>query len=340
MVKYQCLRCNFETKIKTKFLKHLNRKFICEPINSNISIGEIYNKYFITEVAKCSQNIAKMLPKYSQNIASKVANSKELIKVYKCKYCDRSFSHSSSKYKHEKNRCKKKKGKKSEEEKIRKKVIKEMKKEGRLIDPPTEQKKIKLNPFSKTDRSHITDRDYLMAIKKGNMGIPFIIEKIYFNENKPENHNICMTSTKNGYVRVYTELNGWEYQLANEVINYLVEDNANIIEDRISEWKKVESDSEDTPKLLPGQKTKHQIMEDDNLDVIDVQCEPKVAKKPKHKYGADKYQSTLDKFPRLLDRISKSNYVRKLVHDRVRLILYNKRKYAMDIERQMKTIAK
>ena len=143
-----------------------------------------------------------------------------------------------------------------------------------------------------------------------------------------------MTNTKSGFVKVYNKLNGWEHELANEVVNFLVEDNANIIEDKISEWRKVDSDSEsedEEKELLSNQKTKHQIMGDDDPDL-------KPKKKPKHKYGADKYKNTLDKFPRLLDRISSSNYVRKTVFDKVRLILYNKRQYAINIEKNMKNL--
>ena len=146
MTKYICSRCNYNTDHKHKFISHLRRKFKCPIENENINTEEIYKKYFKNEekevsqdVAKYSQNIAKMLPKYSQNIAKQVAKNKKLTKVFKCKYCNKSFSHSSSKYKHEKNRCKKKKDKDNEEEKIKKKLIKEMKKEGRLIDPPEEQ---------------------------------------------------------------------------------------------------------------------------------------------------------------------------------------------------------
>ena len=217
-----------------------------------------------------------------------------------------------------------------------------MKKESRLIDPPDEKTKIKLNSFSESDRSHITDKDYLTAIKKGNMGIPYIIEKIYFNKDKPENHNICMTNVKSGFVKVYNKLNGWEQELANEIVNFLVEDNANIIEDKISEWRKVDSDSdeEEEKELLPNQKTKHQIMGDNDLEDTNANPDLKLRKKPKHKYGADKYKNTLDKFPRLLDRISNSNYVRKTVFDKVRLILYNKRQYAMNIEKNMKKLLK
>ena len=94
---------------------------------------------------------------------------------------------------------------------------------------------VKLNSFSNTDYSHIKDEDYLECIRRGNMGIPFLIEKIHFNPEKPENHNIFISNIKSDYIKVY-ENGKWMTKLQYEAINMMVQDNANIVEDKIEEW--------------------------------------------------------------------------------------------------------
>ena len=42
MVNYTCFRCGYTNKIKSNFIKHLNRKFTCEPKLNDISIDKIY----------------------------------------------------------------------------------------------------------------------------------------------------------------------------------------------------------------------------------------------------------------------------------------------------------
>ena len=99
MVEYKCLRCNKIFNHKTKFIKHVKRKYICKPKLKDISIKEVYKYYFKndnininTNVAKCSQNVADLEPIIVDDI--------------RCKYCNNIFKHTSSRYKHESKRCK------------------------------------------------------------------------------------------------------------------------------------------------------------------------------------------------------------------------------------------
>ena len=41
MVYYECFRCGYNTKQKTHFINHLNRKKICNPIYDDMGIEEI-----------------------------------------------------------------------------------------------------------------------------------------------------------------------------------------------------------------------------------------------------------------------------------------------------------
>ena len=45
MVVYNCPRCNYITTHKTKYMNHLKRKIICEPIISKTNLQKEYIKY-------------------------------------------------------------------------------------------------------------------------------------------------------------------------------------------------------------------------------------------------------------------------------------------------------
>ena len=93
MVNYKCLRCGLETKIKSRLIDHLKRKFTCKPTIANISVKDVYNSYFkdvSTNVTKCNPNVNK-------------ASTND--RNFKCKYCDSQFNSRQGKWRHEKNNC-------------------------------------------------------------------------------------------------------------------------------------------------------------------------------------------------------------------------------------------
>jgi hypothetical protein len=97
------------------------------------------------------------------------------------------------------------------------------------------QNNIKLLSYSDTDRSHLTDNDILKCLKHSNFCIPHLIEKIHFDINKPENHNLYISNLKNKYVMMY-DGNKWECKDRDEQINNLIDDNEGIIEYKLEEW--------------------------------------------------------------------------------------------------------
>ena len=97
------------------------------------------------------------------------------------------------------------------------------------------QNNIKLLSYSDTDRSHLTDKDILKCLKHSNYCIPHLIEKVHFDINKPENHNIYISNLKNKYVMIY-DGNKWKCADREEQIWNLIDDNETIIEYRLEEW--------------------------------------------------------------------------------------------------------
>ena len=66
MVNYSCPRCGFNTNIKTKYINHLRRKFICKNKISGNNLLNEYKKYNINDIdciqisTRCHKNISKM----------------------------------------------------------------------------------------------------------------------------------------------------------------------------------------------------------------------------------------------------------------------------------------
>ena len=88
-------------------------------------------------------------------------------------------------------------------------------------------------PHKKTNIDHLTDEDYFNILGRSLMSIPLMIEKIHFNENNPENHNIYIPNIKNKFAMLY---NGSEWSLhsRDEIIDNMIIDNEMRLEDWLS----------------------------------------------------------------------------------------------------------
>ena len=259
MVNYKCLRCGYVNKIKSRFIKHLHRKFTCQPILKDISVEKVYNFYFKKgnehKLAFYEQKLAQNEHKLAQK------NRPELV----CKFCQKVFKHETSKCRHEKRFCKKnhkkneyedllklvnllnnqldqqkkefKKELKETEKKYQKQIDKLLEKTGINIQNQTNniQNNIKILAYNKSDLSHLKDKDYMKFLNHHSFCVPHMIKKIHFNPKKPENHNIYISNIKNNYVMVY-DGNKWNIRDRNEVIDDMIECNTNILEDKIEDW--------------------------------------------------------------------------------------------------------
>ena len=323
---YTCERCGYTNNLKSNFRRHLQRKITCKPIISNISVDELYQKYFNND--EKVENEKRIV--IAQNDSISAQNDSFFLN--NCSHCKRSFNRKSNLNRHLKS-CKKKKEnneiviavselqeqleiqkqlleRKEEEKKsfgielrrmLKEEFMKQMKEMLEKKDKEMMQLiansgstnikqensnnnlfvSVKLNAYDKTDYSHITDQDYLECIRRGNMGIPDLIRKLHFNPDKPENHNIYINNIKSNYIKLFNGVK-WDHRLQYETINMMVQDNANIIEDKIEEWY------------------------DTN-----------------HEFAKAKYKEILDKYPRFLNRLTDSKYVGKKVEEEVKLVLFN-----------------
>jgi len=88
-------------------------------------------------------------------------------------------------------------------------------------------------PHKTPSLDHLTDEDYFNLLGRSLMSIPLMIEKIHFNKDVPENHNIYIPDIKNKYAMLY---NGMEWSLHNkdEIIDNMIADNEMRLEDWLS----------------------------------------------------------------------------------------------------------
>ena len=121
MVLYECKRCGYKGRQKGHLVKHLNRKNICLPIISDISIDEIKKIYNLNDSkifqndSKIFQNDSKTSKLYIPNDSKIFQNDSKIFQnipkngiINRCPYCSKEYSNKGNLNKHLKS-CKIKK---------------------------------------------------------------------------------------------------------------------------------------------------------------------------------------------------------------------------------------
>ena len=243
MSTYDCKCCNFSTKLKSNYTRHLKTK----------KHGNVIQSY--PKLSKCYPNVIQSYP------------NNELVseKQHRCKYCDKTYKYRSGLSKHIKYTCKKNKDEDFQElarllnEKERQLVLKEtkmeiaMKKMQKQIDKLTSKLQIQninqgfvqngnnviniqLLNHKDTDYSHLTANDYINCIADCNKCVKTLIEKVHFNSNKPENMNIYLSNIKGKYLMIYKD-NTWQIQDKKSQIDDLYDSNEFVLETWYDEYK-------------------------------------------------------------------------------------------------------
>jgi len=317
MVNYHCPRCGYKTLIKTKYMCHLRRKYICNNNNTDDTLNEEYKIYNIIDKIKICENTQKIpvncdeythktLIKYPKNNNEIINNDSDEDNINKCEYCKKVLSSYKNLWRHlktckekekddnnknmielvkllneqlkeqkeqmkeEKEHMKEEKEQMKEERQILNNQIKEqnsqikelIKKAGITNSNINIQQNIKLLSYGNTDMSHLTDKDYMKCLNHSNFCVPYLIEQIHFDPQKPENHNIYISNIKNNYVMLY---NGkkWILKDRDEAITNLIDDKDVILEQKLEEW--IEKGNE-YPKIM--NKFKRYIDKKDNNKVL------------------------------------------------------------------------
>lgn len=83
-------------------------------------------------------------------------------------------------------------------------------------------KELKLAVFGKEGVEHITLKDLTAMLNSKTGLIESLVEKINFDPNKPEFHNIYVGDVKSGYGDIY-EKKGWKTRNINEILNTVID---------------------------------------------------------------------------------------------------------------------
>ena len=110
MVEYLCHRCGYNTNKKSNIIQHLNRKKICKPILSDISIEDIKNHYNleIKIIHQKNTNLTPITPIFNKITPNYTKKTQKKMDIKECSYCNKEFSRRDSLTRHL-NRCKIKK---------------------------------------------------------------------------------------------------------------------------------------------------------------------------------------------------------------------------------------
>lgn len=241
MVSYRCERCHKMFDNKTKYTKHINRKFLCDK---------------------------------SLVVPTKIANiSRDLTNRYQCNYCGKILSTNSNYNRHMSTYCKIKKQQDNEKEDLLQKLIKEKDKQNKVIKKQklkmeemmeiikniknienniyvqnidkTDNSKInnniqinnnniKLLAFGKEDMTHLAGEVYKKILNKGFKSIPTLAEQVHFDKNKPENHNVYISNMQNNYALIY-DGNDWKLKERDSILQQLIDEKTDILSEKFDE---------------------------------------------------------------------------------------------------------
>ena len=234
---YNCEKCNFIKENKKDYCRHIETKKHLK------NMGELDNNQINQKTTENNQNIP------SDTISED---------MFECDFCNATFKHMQSKYRHEKDRCKVKKSQIAIIEQMRSEMreqlraqeerhseqMKELMKitEIALSKPSggnrncnnTTNNNIIIHAYGKEDISFLKDKDFLEMLNNSGTSVQTLVKKIHFNEEHPENKNVKITNKKQPYAKVY---NGdkWLLKDKKETISDLVEDKMNILDSKFDE---------------------------------------------------------------------------------------------------------
>ena len=247
--KYNCETCGFYTNLKGDFSRHILTKKHIESSES---------QHLVNQKSTFSQ------PKVNLSVNQEVT-------PFQCHYCFKYFKFKQSMYKHIKYSCKHNKDEGMKElarllnekdrqlqdknkqiEKIQDSMQKQIDKltnklqienvvNGNVNNATNQLNNsniynIQLLNYKDTDYSHLTPRDYMRCIKDCNQCVKTLIEKVHFNEKKPENMNIYISNIKGNYAMVYRD-NKWQIVNKREQIDNMFEYNEVVLETWYDEYK-------------------------------------------------------------------------------------------------------
>jgi len=243
---YKCEKCEKEFKYKYLLKKHENRKFKCNSVNSINTINNIKNNY--EDKIKNIENELEYKTKLS------------LEKKNICLFCNLSLSTKTSTSRHINKYCKVKKelinekikliqnknetndnddnNKLKNELKVLKDKLEKLETKQQITQNitinNTQNNLIMINPFGKEDLSHLSVEDYKKFLNGFFPGFLKYVEKVHFDENAPQNHNICISNLRSKYISIH-DGNKWVTKMRDDILERFINRKHNQLIDKREE---------------------------------------------------------------------------------------------------------
>ena len=247
----KCEKCGKLFKKNYLLTRHENKKFPCDKIKN-------IDKQYDTKIEKLSKKI--------ENI-----NKKSLLCCNKCLFCRTTFITKGNLTRHLNNSCSIKKNlvkekqnlideknilienknkrdevennsKLKEELKILKDKVEHLESKQQItqnitinnINNNTQNNLVMINPFGKEDLSHLSVEDYKKFLNGFFPGFLKYIEKVHFDENAPQNHNICISNLRSKYLTIH-DGDKWVTKMRDDIIERFINKKHNQLIDKREE---------------------------------------------------------------------------------------------------------
>ena len=200
---------------------------------------------------------------YNSHLQSKKHKNRITNKeLHICSICQKNFSHSSSLYRH-RAKCKVNESNhisEVKEDKNPPKIdleteIQELRKEIELLKTKSNKKNaittnnttnienqnnttnniIHINCFGNENLDYITDKVILRCMNKVYGSIPLLIEKIHFDPEHPENHNIQIPNKKLPHAKIMNNKKEWQIIQRKDAIDSMIDNGYNMLDEKFQE---------------------------------------------------------------------------------------------------------
>ena len=259
---FECSHCKYTTNRKQNYVRHLKSKKHMSNLVLSQELSESYP--------------AKIQDEDYESMATDIDSL-----PFVCKYCDKRFKYKSGVSRHIKYRCKLNNDEDlkelvrllNDQNASMQKQINQLTQKLQLsagfsgnstntncFNNIFQNNNLNLLNYNETDYGHLTNKDYYQCIEDRCHCVKTLIEKVHFNESKPENMNVYISSMKDKYIMVYKN-NKWTIQNRKETIDDIYDRN----EYELSNW--YDKFHEKYPKLI---KSFELYLENkENNDVVD-----------------------------------------------------------------------
>ena len=244
---HKCNICKKEFKYKYLLTKHESRKRKCGNIEDIIENYkekiEVINKEILEKTEMSLEKKMQCL------FCNKIFINKTNIKRHIDNSCNIKMDllNEKTKLENEINEINEKNNNREHENQIqelRNTIMKLLKKQSANINITNNKNKItnnnlvvNINSFGNENLSHITKNDYKKYLSGLFSGFIKFIEKVHFDENMPENHNICITNLKSKYICVYDDCGKWIAKDKNETIDRFIDKKYNLLVTKLDEME-------------------------------------------------------------------------------------------------------